>query len=538
MGATNCPETPRQRMIQMMYLVLTAMLALNVSKEILNAYLIVNESMEKTNTNFTKKVESTYAMFDKQMEINKAKVLPYYEKAGKAKKMSADLVAYIEQMKLEVMAAESRMTIDEVKAADFKTLKGLDKWSEVTRYFIGSSERGEGAKASELKNKLTEYKTSMLNLIDEKYRKGMRIGFDFTGPFYSNNGREQTWEMHNFYNTIMAADIVILNKLIAEVRNAEFDVVNQLLASVSLEDFKFDKIGAKVVAKSNYVLTGENFEADIFVAAYDTKQTPVIIVGSGVDTNTLVVSGSQQTVEGVEGVGKLKLPAGGPGVKQFGGVIKVKGADGVEKSYPFNSEYVVGTPSATISPVKMNVFYIGLDNPVSISVPGASNEQVTATISGGGGSIVRSNGKDYNYIVKVATQGEATVNVSAKMGQTSRTMGSMKFRVKRVPNPVPYVGNVNSGLIPKGTLLAAGGVIPRMDGFEFEAYFQITGFTLTMKKGPDLIELRSSSAKFTPQMVTMLNGASKGQKVYIEDIKARGPDGTNRSLSSIALKIN
>ncbi len=538
MGATNCPETPRQRMIQMMYLVLTAMLALNVSKEILNAYLIVNESMVTTNANFSKKVELTYTQFAKQMEINKAKVLPYYQKAEQAKKMSSELIAYIEQMKLEVMAAESRMPIEEVKTAEFKSLKGLDKWSEVTRYFIGSSETGQGAKASELKGKLEQYKTNMMNLIDTKYRSSMNIGLDFKGPYHSSNGREQTWEMHNFYNTIMAADVVILNKLIAEVKNAEFDVVNQLLASVSLEDFKFDKIGAKVVAKSNYILTGETFEADIFVAAYDTKQTPVIIVGSGVDTNTLVVSGAQQTVEGVAGVGKLKLGAGGPGVKQFGGVIKVKGADGVEKSYPFNSEYVVGTPSATISPVKMNVFYIGLDNPVSISVPGASNEQVSATISGGGGTITRTNGKDHNYIVKVTTQGEATVNVSAKMGATSRSMGSMKFRVKRVPNPVPYVGNVNSGLIPKGTLLAAGGIIPRMDGFEFEAYFQITGFTLTIKKGPDLIELRSSSAKFTPQMVTMLNGASKGQKVYLEDIKARGPDGSNRNLSSIALKIN
>jgi len=346
--------------------------------------------------------------------------------------------------------------------------------------------------------------------------------------------------MHNFYNTIMAANVVIFNKLIAEVKNAEFDVVDALLKSVTLEDFKFDKIGAKVVAKSNYVLTGETYEADIFVAAYDTKQTPQIVIGASVDSNTNTVSGIMNTdIQGVAGVGKLKLPSGGPGVKKYAGLIKVKGADGIEKSYPFESEYVVGTPSATISPVKMNVFYIGLDNPVSISVPGASNEQVTATITGAGNTISKvGNSKEYNYIVKVATQGEATVNVSAKMGSTSRSMGSMKFRVKRVPNPVPYVGNVNGGLIPKGTLLAAGGVIPRMDGFEFEAYFTITSFTFTMSQAGDLISLQSSSSKFTQQMITMLNKATKGQKVYIEDIKAKGPDGTTRNLSSIALKLN
>lgn len=537
MGATNCPETPRQRMIQMMYLVLTALLALNVSKEILNAFLVVNDGLVITNTNFNKKVEGTYAEFTKQMEINKAKVLPFYEKAMKAKKYSSDLISYIEQTKLEIMSAESRTSIDEIKTKELKDVKGTDKWSESTRYFCGSSETGQGAKASELKQKIEEYKTNLLNLIDQKYRGGMNLGLDTKGPYKSVAGKEQTWEMHNFYNTIMAADVVILNKLIAEVKNAEFDVVNQLLSSVTLEDFKFDQIGAKVVAKSNYILTGETYEADIFVAAYDTKQSPQIIIGAAVDSNTNTVTGIMDAdIQGVAGVGKLKLPAGGPGVKKYAGLIKVKGADGAEKSYPFESEYVVGTPSATISPTKMNVFYIGLDNPVSISVPGASNEQVTATITGGGGSISKTGNGLYN--VKVTTQGDATVNVSAKMGTTSRSMGSMKFRCKRVPNPVPYVGNVSGGLIPKGTLLAAGGVIPRMDGFEFEAYFSITSFTFTMSQAGDLISLTSNSSKFTSQMVTMINKATKGQKIYIEDIKAKGPDGTTRSLSSVALKIS
>ena len=535
MGATNCPETPRQRMIQMMYLVLTALLALNVSKEILSAFLTVNDGLVVTNQNFEKKVQSTYAQFDKQMEINRAKVLPYYEKAQQAKKMTTDLIAFIEQTKLEAMAAESRTSIEECKNKELKDIKNLDKWSEVTRFFIGGSETGQGAKASEIRKRMEDYKTAMMNLIEAKHRTGMNIGLDTKGPYKSTTGKEQTWEMHNFYNTIMAADIVILNKLIAEVKNAEFDVVNTLMSEISVEDFKFDKIGAKVVAKSNYILTGETYEADIFVAAYDTKQNPVIIVGSGVDSNTLVVSGAQETVEGVAGVGKLKLPAGGPGVKQYGGLIKVKGADGVEKMYPFNSEYVVGTPSATISPTKMNVFYIGVDNPVSISVPGASNEQVTATISGGGGSISKTGSGLYN--VKVTTTGECTINVSAKMGASSRSMGSMKFRVKRVPDPVAYVANFKGGLIPKNTLIAAGGVIPRMDGFDFELFPVIVSFTLTTSQAGDLISLPGSSSKFTPQMMTMLQKLTKGQKVYIEDIKCKMPDGT-RSLSSIALKIN
>jgi gliding motility-associated protein GldM len=251
-----------------------------------------------------------------------------------------------------------------------------------------------------------------------------------------------------------------------------------------------------------------------------------------------MISGPITKVEGFGGIGKLKIPAGGPGVRQFGGVIKIKNAEGVEEAYPFNSEYVVGTPSATISPTKMNVFYIGVDNPVSISVPGASNEQVTASITGGGGTITRAAGNGM-WTVKVTTPTqECMVNVAAKMGASSRSMGSMKFRVKRVPDPVAYVGGVKGGQISKGTLIAAGGIIPKMDNFDFDLYFQITSFTLSMNKKGDYVSEPTSGSKYSAKMITMLNGANRGQKVYFEDIKAKGPDGTTRNLGSIALKIN
>jgi gliding motility-associated protein GldM len=537
MGATNCPETPRQRMISMMYLVLTALLALNVSKEILDSFLVVNEGLIVTNENFKKKVEGTYSQFDKQLLINKAKVLPYYEKAMQAKKLSKELIDYIENAKAEVISKESKLPVEECRSVNLRTIAARDKYNEGTRYFIGDSPTGAGGRAAEMKGKIEAYKAGLLNLLDPKYRTTVNLGLETKGPYKDASGREHNWEMHNFYRTILTANVVILNKLIAEVRNAEFDVINTLLTSVSGDDFKFDKVGAKVVAKSNYVLTGETFEADIFVAAYDTKQTPEIIVGAGVDSNTLVISGAQTTVEGVGGVGKLKLPAGGPGVKQFGGVIKIKGADGSQKAYPFNSEYVVGTPSATISPTKMNVFYIGVDNPVSISVPGASNEQVTASITGGGGTITRAAGNGM-WTVKVTTPTqECMVNVGAKMGASSKSMGSMKFRVKRVPDPIAYVGGVKGGQIAKGTLIAAGGIIPKMDNFDFDLYFQITSFTLTMNKAGDLVSETTTGSKYSAKMSSMLNSASRGQKVYFEDIKAKGPDGTTRNLGSIALKI-
>jgi gliding motility-associated protein GldM len=537
MGATNCPETPRQRMISMMYLVLTALLALNVSKEILDSFLVVNEGLIVTNENFDKKVEGTYTQFKNQLIINKAKVLPFYEKAMQAQKMSKELVDFIENAKVEVIAAESKLPKDECKKVDLRSIAARDKYNEGTRYFIGDSPTGAGGRAAILKDKIEAYKAAMLNLLDTKARNSVKLGLETKGPYKDASGKERNWEIHHFYRTILTANVVILNKLILEVKNAEFDVINKLLESVSGKDFKFDKIGAKVVAKSNYVLTGEQFEADIFVAALDTKQNPTIEIGSSVDTLTNQISGAITKVEGFGGVGKLKIPAGGPGVRQFGGVIRIKNAEGVEEAYPFNSEYVVGTPSATISATKMNVFYIGVDNPVSISVPGASNEQVTATITGGGGTITKVPGNGL-YVVKVTTPTlECMVNVGAKMGATSRSMGSMKFRVKRVPDPVAYVGGVKGGQIAKGTLIAAGGIIPKMDNFDFDLYFAITSFTLTMNKAGDLVSETTTGSKYSAKMSSMLNSASRGQKVYFEDIKAKGPDGTTRNLGSIALKI-
>jgi len=537
MGATNCPETPRQRMISMMYLVLTALLALNVSKEILDSFLVVNEGLIITNENFDKKVNGTYTQFEKQLFINKAKVFPFYEKAMQAKKMSKELVDFIENAKVEVIAAESNLPKEECKNVDLRHIAARDKYNEGTRYFIGDSPNGASGRAHEMKTKIEAYKAAMLDLLDPKIRNSMKIGLE-TKSGKDAGGREISWEMQHFYRTILTANVVTLNQLILEVKNAEFDIVNKLLESVNGRDFKFDKIAARVVAKSNYVLTGESFEADIFVAALDTKQNPTIEIGSSVDTNTNVISGPITKVDGQGGIGKLKIAAGGPGVRQFGGVIKIKNAEGVEEAYPFNSEYVVGTPSATISPTKMNVFYIGVPNPVSISVPGASNEQVTAAITGGGGTITRAAGNGL-WTVNVTTPTlECKVNVSAKMGATSRAMGSMTFRVKRVPNPVPYVGGVNGGQITKGVLIAAGGIIPKMDNFDFDLTFVITSFTLSMNRKGDYVSETTTGSRYNEKMKTMLNGVGRGQKVYFEDIKARGPDGTTRSLGSIALKVN
>ena len=268
-------ETPRQKMIAMLYLILTALLALNVSKQILDAFIVVNESMETTNENFSKKLETTISKFKIQYQLNPNKVGPFWEKAQRAHTLSKDLAAYIDSTKVAIIQlADGIETFKEAKGVKLKDVKRIDNYDRTTNYFIGRSQDGSGGEARKLRDKMEGFKKRMLDLVDPKYRNVMKMGLDTQGPFYDLDGAKQPWEMHNFYRTILAADVTILNKIKAEVYNAEFDVTNYLLSSISAEDFKYDKIDAKVIPKSSYVFMGEEYQAEIVVAAYDTKSHP------------------------------------------------------------------------------------------------------------------------------------------------------------------------------------------------------------------------------------------------------------------------
>ena len=241
-------ETPRQKMIGMMYLVLTALLALNVSKQILDAFVVVNESMETTNENFSKKLENTYAKFQVQYLLKPNKVGPYWEKAQLAKKYADEMATYIDSIKYVVIQKTDRLpSFNDAKKLALRDVKRKDSYDMPTTYFIGSSHDGSAGESRKLKEKIEQFKKKMLDLVDPKYRNTIKIGLDTEGPYYDADGNKQNWEMHNFYRTILAATVTILNKIKAEVYNAEFDVTNNLFSSISEMDFKYDKIDARVI---------------------------------------------------------------------------------------------------------------------------------------------------------------------------------------------------------------------------------------------------------------------------------------------------
>jgi gliding motility-associated protein GldM len=515
-------ETPRQKMIGMMYLVLTALLALNVSKQMLDAFIVVNETMENTNSNFNKKLDNTISKFKVQYQMNPNKVGPYWDRAKKARQLSEDLANFIDSLKYTVISQTERIPFKDAKVIALADCEKKENYD------------GSSGQARVLKNRIEAYKKSMIGLLDTKYQSTMKLGLKTEGKFKDSYNVGQNWEMHNFYHTILAATITILNQIKADVYNAEFDVVNNLFAAVSAEDWKFDAIRAKVIPKSNYVFLGEEYQAEILVAAYDTKANPNVRYVLGSDTLTAVNFKNATPITGENGVVTLKLGGSSEGLKKFAGIIKIVSPMGDTMTFHFKDEFIVAKPALIISPTKMNVFYIGVDNPVSISVPGGP-ERVTPTISVGS---IRQEGKD--WIVSGIPQNtrEATITVNAVFSGKTKNMGSYVARLKPVPDPIAKIGGKNQGVISKSILLASPILIAEMPvGFDFDLKYVVTSYNFVTDITGELYEEKCQGNRLSPNMVRLITNAKKNKRIWLENLTVKGPDG-ERSISGINLKIN
>jgi gliding motility-associated protein GldM len=355
---------------------------------------------------------------------------------------------------------------------------------------------------------------------------------DTKGPFYDLDGNKQPWEMHNFYRTILAADVTILNKIKAEVYNAEFDVTNYLLSSISAEDFKYDKIDAKVIPKSSYVFLGEEYQAEIVVAAYDTKANPNVRYSLGIDSLTPANYKNATPLEGSNGIVTLKLAGNGEGLKKFAGIIKIVNPLGDTMAFHFKDEFIVAKPGITISPSKMNVFYIGVDNPVDISVPGGP-ERIIPTISVGQ---IRPEGKQ--WIVSGLPNGikEAIVSVNAVFSGKTKSMGSSNFRLKKIPIFNALIDrNPEGGVISRSDIPVGYIATEKPAGFDFDLTYKITSFVF-VSDIDGMYERNVTGNRLTEDLLSRIKRAKKGNRIWIENIMAVGPGG-EQQLKNISYKF-
>ncbi|MBK9413764.1 MAG: gliding motility protein GldM [Bacteroidetes bacterium] len=537
--------SPRQKMINMMYLVLTALLALNVTKEVINAFVTINESVELSKDNIDKKNQTTYEYFKKQMELDAAKYTAVNNQAQNIRKGATDLNKFIDDLKVKLIRTAEKLD-EGVPTPKLPDMENKEDYDSPTHIMIGDDDaQGKKGEAVVLRNKLEAYKKLIIANApkgsEADYQKRMDNLLSTKDPVKKEDGKG-TWELVSFYHNPVVATVALLTKFQSDVRNAESQVIDDLLGSVDRNIVKLDKLAAKVIANSTVVTIGSDYQADVFLSATSSTMVPEVFIGATWDSVKHDKIGGSPTALPVEGgYAKFSERPSSEGEKKWNGVIRVQKPDGSYEGYNFSASYVAQKPSSVVAAEKMNVLYIGVDNPMAISVPGVSNNQVFPSIAGAGGSLKpNSAAGGGHFIATVTTVGEAKINVTAEIGGKKMPMGEFKYRVKRVPDPVATISNSKGGPINK-SMLAAGTLIPQLENFDFELFFKITGFKMSIfAKGKDLIEYESTGNQLTPQMRDAIAKLRAGDKVFIEYIKAKmatGADQSTRSLSPMAFTI-
>ncbi|MDY0253497.1 MAG: gliding motility protein GldM [Tenuifilaceae bacterium] len=537
-------ETPRQKMIGMMYLVLTAMLALNVSATVLDAFALVDSGLSQTTKSFIIKNERLYNQMESAYTVNPTKVEPWKQSTDEIREKTKEMIDYIQDLKvLTVVTAEKEDSpaLLENNQVDAGKITGKSDTNTSGRIFLGSEGNG---KATELKKKIAEFREFMIGLVDESAAEQLILSInnilDTNDPPPSADGTQHTWESTRFDHIPLVAIFPQLTKIQLDILNVEAEVVGYLLQQVDAGDFKVNKLDAVVIPKSSYIFQGNEFQAEIFLAASDTTQVPRIFIGNyesyvneqGVEEYRMV--GSYEEIPIVGGRGIYTQRSNRIGINRWSGLLEVTAPDGSKLRRPFNHEFEVAQPNVVVSPSKMNVFYRGVENPVEISIPGISMDRLSVNVDGGG--TIRKVRDGFEVIP--GRGNVCNVTVFAEIEGQRRNMGTRQFRVRDVPDPTAAVRNITARIVDKNELAASLALEARMPmGFDFDLSFNITGFTVMATVGGFTRTATSNSQLINDEQRRIFESLRSGQTVNIIDVKAVGPDGRVRELNDIVYRI-
>ncbi len=531
--------SPRQKMINMMYLMLTAMLALNVSKDILNAFSNIDEGLVEATENTVEKNKEIYGQFEtRKTATPSARVDEYFNYAQEVKKRSNEICTFIQKNKKEIVRkvdgkdAEA-ITEDGVHIMEIDAKDNKDAPAQV---MVGS---GEGAKGAgyKLQKKMDNFKEYCLKLIPKTndYKQLIHSVESGLGTEKIKHA-DQTydWVPGNFEHLPTAGVIAIMSGIENRVRNVEADMLSYLYSAIDVGTIKFNKIEATVIPNSNYIIRGNEYKADIFIAASDTSVDPEIIIGDyEMEGNQIKWKGDTTHVPVKSGKGFYTTKPGGRGKTEYKGIIKIIKPDKSIVNVPFESSYTVAPPQAVVSPTKMNVFYLGLQNPVDISVPGVAKENIVASMSNGR-LLKRGNA----WVAIPARAGrESVVRVYAKIGDKRNSMGTQNFRVKKVPDPKPVVANSSGGSISTNVLAAQEVVLATLPDFLFDLKFEVISFNMYTIIGGFLKEEASNSNRITANQKNLIRQAGRGNSITFEKIIAKKPGGEKKDIGTISFRL-
>ncbi len=499
-------QTPRARMINILYLVLLGLIALEAPANLLDAFKKIGDSLYNSKTNVQNGIDANYKSFEQKVKEEPGRATKIMEQAKKASAVADELNKQVEDLKQTLITRTGGMNSE---GTDYEGRENVD---EGNRLMITDG------KAKELKAKINQTKVDLNALLDPKDQGTISFASS------AEDTKDKTWEQNYFGDGVpMGAEMTTLIKIQADVKNDEAQIQKKLLSKFDQAVVNLDKFAAVAVAPTSYVIVGQPYTADVFLTASDSHSNPEI-----------TVDGSKLTV--TEGQGKYVGSTSSEGIKTWKGTIRVKQTDGTYKTYETpEQKYQVAKPSAVVSPDKMNVLYIGVDNPLSVSAPGVSLENLKVSMTSGSLS-----GSKGHYTARVSTIGTTKISISADMGGgKTAILGSSEFRVKRIPDPVAQFAGRNGGATSAVNLRAQDKIFAHLDNFEFEAKFTVTRFTLFIQKPrQDAVIIKGTGADLNAQMKAAMQSITPGTRIYFDDITAVGPDGAQRGLAPIIITAN
>ncbi len=523
----SIPKEPRQLMINIMYLVLTALLALNVSAEIFNAFEMVDEGLKSANTSLDASNEIMPSAIREQAKATK-EAAKYADRIDGIRALSKESTDYIDAI-VDELIDESGVIDGKVDDNDYVIIKGGKRELRGKKNYDGTTRiMVDGGKGEELKEKMKEIKAKFLEFADEEDRAGLvaSIPIAIDEEAWKNSPNEKkNWADFTFGHMPLGATMPIFSKFKNDIKASEAELLNYLAEKVGVggATLTFDKYAVVSAPEKSYIINNETYKSELFLSA-----------AAGGSSNTgisISVNGKNLRMNN-EGKAVYETKATGVGVKKYTAVARITDpVTGKVDTYKKEFEYEVGERSVAISASKMNVFYIGVDNPVEISAAGVASNKVKVSMDGGS---IKRNG-DGTYTVTATTpSNNAKVNVSAEGLNASKV-----FRVKRIPDPVPKLSKKRGGVMSPGEFKAQPGVLPVLENFDFDTKCTIKGFRMVRVAPRSDAEISNNNGgKYNGNSTKLRDKARPGDRYFFEEIKCQCPgDKGPRNLGGMNFMI-
>ena len=498
-------------MINLMYVVLMALLALNVSNDVLKGFTLVGDSLLRTTENAEKENNAIYDDFAVQVKKNPAKVQAWYDKAMAVKKASDELYSFADSLKWAIARQADG------KKGDPNDLQNKEDLEAASHVMLATS-RGKGPRLFKEINAYREFITAYV--ADPRQRAIISSNLSTEVPKKRDN-IGKNWQEYMFESMPSIAAVTMLSKLQSDVRKAENEVLHTLVSNIDLKDIRVNELGAYCLPEMTTLFPGDEFRSHIFMAAVDTTQRPEIFV-----------NGHQISPDG-----SYNFRVGSPGEYTFSGYIQMPNAAGEIIRREFTQKYnVIAPPSgATVAADLMNVLYAGFDNPISVSASGIPSNKITVSMEGGS---LTSKG-DGHYIARPAAVGkDVTFSITGVVNGKSQPMGHITFKVRKLPDPTPYMevgdDHFRGGRLAKASILGAKTIGASIDDGLLNIPFRVLSFkTVFFDRMGNAVPKPSNGASLTEDQRNSIRELRPGSRFYISEVHAIGPDGIERTLTAV-----